>query len=141
MNIEPESPIDGVAGYDVDQGVARALIGHYEYDYIASGGAENVAVFFGNLKHVDALMKDGRVRVEADWIRNSGMEPLEKPETMIDADYAFVDDHVSVILPKFGTWDTYTVQLSKPNEPEQEISDFYTDETLNRLKKGCRERS
>lgn len=97
--------VDGIAGQDPTVKTAKVLLGR-------NGGSENVAIRFTKISSVSYLNNDGMIHVVAERIPDSGSNALTSPTQMIKADYAVVNNELTVILPRFGGSDAYTITLT-----------------------------
>lgn len=98
--------IDGVAGYDSDEQVVRAIIGN------AGNGESNVKIVFENMNALQ-FFAETKVRVLVKRIPATGVQILEEPEIVIDDVVHVVDNTLAVVIPEFKSQEAYTVLISK----------------------------
>lgn len=107
VNVKPSESLflDGVAGYDSDEHVVRAIIGNAGHD------ESNVKVTFENM-NVLPFFTETKVYVSVKRIPATGVQVLEQPEIVID-DMFNVDNTLTIVIPEFKSQEAYTFLIGK----------------------------
>ena len=105
VGLTPSVSVNGVAGVDADATEVRVILGRH-------GGikGELEARFF-NLDKLPFLRRDGKVRIVAERIPDSGWQALENPLKTTDVEHSVREDGLTLTLHDFGPSDAYLVRL------------------------------
>lgn len=105
VGLTPSVTINGVAGVDADAKEVRVLLGRH-------GGIKGEAeVRFVNLDKLPFLRRDGKVRIVAERIPDSGWKALESPLRVTGAEHPLRENELTLTLPDFGPSDAFLVTV------------------------------
>ncbi len=106
--LEPGKTVDGVAGVNSKARLVRMVLGRNTKD----GETCDAELTITGLKAAPWLARQGKVRVVAERIPDSGFEELTAPTKVIDAVQEVKAGSLKVIVPAFGPSDAYSVMLA-----------------------------
>jgi hypothetical protein len=100
VEVDPGKTVDGVVAIDTETDIVRAVIGRYE------DISEPVLIRFQGIDR-----RFNTARVQAEHIKNTEAEPLEKPERTLEQTFEIRKGTIEVILDDLGSFDAYSLTL------------------------------
>jgi hypothetical protein len=109
VRVQPNKWMTGLAGIDPAQRHINILLGRNGHGYADS------SVLIKNLQRAPWLMRDGRVRVIAKRIPNTGWNVLGYPAPVMDTVLPINDNRLRLEFPGLGLNEALTIELLNPD--------------------------
>ena len=108
VRVIPDKTMAGIAGVDRDDKTVRILLGR------SGWGANDNGVRIKNINHLPWLAKDGRVRVTAKRIPNTGWNSLSAPISVMDRNLQVKGNELALQVPGFDRQEALILELTAP---------------------------
>jgi hypothetical protein len=111
VKVIPDRTMAGIASVDRDRQILRILLGR------SGWGATDNVVRIRNARHLPWKANDGRVRVTAQRIPNSGWDALDAPIEIMDRVHQVRGNELVLRVPAFGMQEALVLEVTAPLEP------------------------
>lgn len=108
--VTPTQAADGLAAWDPATGKATILLGRFAPETADEG----IEVICKNPKALSSIIENGQIRVIGERIKNSGWEPLDQPEIVMDT-LMPVQNILKIPVAPMGPSDAFFLTLCKPS--------------------------